>query len=189
MDMTYPLNPADAVLTTDNRRVDSLRMVSLQKDAKMTDEQMKDIASQFEAMLLRQMLKEMRKSVPQDGYLEHSHATEMYTGMADDYMADQMAEKGSIGIGDMIYTQLKEQNDSLATKEELQKKSEFMRLRKEASAMENAPVFMPLKPELSTEQFLELHKNKGRMIPLNPEGDAFLPLTSRKTLSTARIQE
>ena len=167
-------------------KIESLRMMSLRtKDGKMTPKQMHEVGNQFETMVLRQLLKEMRKTVPNDGFLERSNATEMYTDIADDYMSEQMAEKGALGIGDLIFNELKEKNDKLATKEEIEKKKDFVDLKSKDS--NGNPKFVPLKPE-STDKFIELHNKETKMMPLPSKDPNYVPLGSRRSLSSDRIK-
>ena len=60
----------------------------------------------FEAIILRQMLKTMRDTVPKDGILPQSYSTEMYQGMHDAALADHLAHGKGMGLGDLLYRQL-----------------------------------------------------------------------------------
>ncbi len=60
----------------------------------------------FEAIILRQMLKLMRDTVPKDGLFPQSHATEMYQGMHDAALADNLAQGKGMGFGDLLFRQL-----------------------------------------------------------------------------------
>ena len=62
----------------------------------------------FEAIFINKMWEEMRKSVPKDGYL-HSREEDTYRGMFERQMAQKMAESGGMGLGQMLFDQLREQ--------------------------------------------------------------------------------
>lgn len=64
-------------------------------------------ATQFEALLLHQMLKEMWNTVPKDGILAGSHEEEMYRDMLNEGIANDIAEKHSIGIKDVLVRDMK----------------------------------------------------------------------------------
>lgn len=188
MDMNLPnMDPSALTAARDDSKIESLRMMSLQnKKGKMSEKQMKDIAGQFETMMVRHLLKEMRKTVPNNGFIERSHATEMYMNIADDHLAEQLGQNQSLGIGNLIYDQLKEMNDKLASKEQLDEKSKFMDIEK---PKENKPdkEFIPIN-EPSTERFIDINQNKPNMIPLEPKGNEYIPLGNRTSISTDQIE-
>lgn len=65
---------------------------------------LKKAAQQFEAIFLRQMISSMRSaSLGED--LLGSSATDQFRDMADARTADSMAEKGSLGIAEMLMRQ------------------------------------------------------------------------------------
>lgn len=60
-------------------------------------------ATQFEALLLHQMLNEMWKTVPKDGlFSESGREQEMYRDMLNEGIANDIAEKQSIGVRDVL---------------------------------------------------------------------------------------
>lgn len=61
-------------------------------------------AQQFEAIFLRQMMGAMRSASLGEGMLDSS-ATDQFRDMADARTADSMAQKGTLGIADMLMHQ------------------------------------------------------------------------------------
>lgn len=66
--------------------------------------QLRDVAKQFEAIFLRQMIGTMRQSGGGEGIFDSS-ATEQFRDMSDARTADTMAEKGALGIAEMLLRQ------------------------------------------------------------------------------------
>jgi flagellar protein FlgJ len=64
------------------------------------------VSQEFEAIFIKQMLNVMRKSVSKTGLLDGGTAEEIFEDMLYDEYAQKMAESGSFGIANMIYTQL-----------------------------------------------------------------------------------
>ncbi len=60
----------------------------------------------FEALMLKQLLTSMRKSIPKDGILHGGYASDMYQSMQDDALAQEMAKGRGMGLGDSLYRQL-----------------------------------------------------------------------------------
>lgn len=63
------------------------------------------VAQQFEAIFLRQMMGAMRSSNLDEGMFD-SGATQQFQDMADSRTADAMAQKGSLGIAELLVQQL-----------------------------------------------------------------------------------
>jgi len=66
--------------------------------------QLQKVAKQFEAIFLRQMIGTMRQSGGGEGIFDSS-ATEQFRDMSDARTADTMAEKGALGIAEMLLRQ------------------------------------------------------------------------------------
>src|SRR5450830_1043779 len=94
-----PGNPTES-LAVDANSLNSLRSSAAQQ----SPEALKGAAKQFEALFLNMMLKSMRDATPQDGMLD-SQQTKMFTGMLDQQMSQNMAQRG-VGLADMLVRQL-----------------------------------------------------------------------------------
>lgn len=76
-----------------------------------TDQQYKkaeEAATQFEALLLKQMLDSMWKTLPKEGLLSGSREESLYRDMLTDTLSKDIAQMQSIGIKDVILRELKE---------------------------------------------------------------------------------
>ena len=62
----------------------------------------KAAAEQFEAMLLKEMLKSMWSTVPQEGMLSGSYEEGMYRDMRNESLAQSISEGQGMGIKDVI---------------------------------------------------------------------------------------
>jgi len=66
---------------------------------------LKQVAQQFEGLMLQMMLKSMRDATPQDG-LTDSDQTRFFTTIMDQQLAQNLAAKGSLGFAKLIEQQL-----------------------------------------------------------------------------------
>jgi peptidoglycan hydrolase FlgJ len=66
--------------------------------------QLKQVAKQFEAVFLRQLIGTMRSAGMGDGLFDSS-STEQFRDMADARNADSMADKGVLGVADLLVRQ------------------------------------------------------------------------------------
>ena len=64
-----------------------------------------EVASQFEALFIQQMMKSMRDAVPKSDLL-HSDHLETYQSMADQQMAVSLSQHGGVGIARMLVEQM-----------------------------------------------------------------------------------
>ncbi len=60
----------------------------------------------FEAIILKQMLTTMRKSVPKSGLFNNNFADDIYQSMSDEELAKSLAQEEGMGLGDALYRQL-----------------------------------------------------------------------------------
>ena len=70
-------------------------------------QKIKQTAQDFEAVLLRQMMRELRNSVFSDSSKSGSNAT--YLSMADEQLANNMATQGGFGFGKAMAQQMIQQ--------------------------------------------------------------------------------
>ena len=67
---------------------------------------LREVASQFEALFLQQMLKSMREASLGDPIFGNSNQHELYQGMMDQQLALEMSSGHGIGLADVLVRQL-----------------------------------------------------------------------------------
>ncbi len=67
---------------------------------------LREAAREFEGLLVEQMVKEMRKSVPKSGLLGDEPGHELFQEMLDGEFVRLMTRKGGIGIADYLVRSL-----------------------------------------------------------------------------------
>lgn len=85
----------------DVRALDSLKRASREDP----QEGLKAAAKQMEGMFVQMMLKSMRDATFKDGLL-NSQQTEMFTSMYDQQIAQEIAQKGDLGLAEMMLKQM-----------------------------------------------------------------------------------
>jgi len=81
------------------------------------DEKLKAACQDFEAYFVKQLFKEMRKTVPEGGLYEKSNAQEIYEDMLDDEYSSIVSKSGGTGIGDALYRQMSKKSKQTPDKE------------------------------------------------------------------------
>lgn len=64
---------------------------------------LKGLSQEYESFFMKQVVDAMRKTVPKDGYLNGGNAEEIYKGMMDEKLSEQMAKSGGSGIAENLY--------------------------------------------------------------------------------------
>lgn len=88
------------------------RMESIQKNmvkvlSDKDEKKLKESCQEFEAIFLSELLKSMRATVPKNSLLGESFGQDVFQSMLDDEYAKQTSRTSSIGLGDMLFQQMK----------------------------------------------------------------------------------
>ncbi|MGB9779580.1 MAG: rod-binding protein [Caldanaerobacter sp.] len=65
-----------------------------------------EVCKQLEASFISLMLKEMKKTIPEDPLTGNNLANDIFTSMLYDKYAELMAQSGGFGLAEEIYNQL-----------------------------------------------------------------------------------
>ena len=71
------------------------------------DAKLRETASEFEAIFIQQMLKTMRETSFESDLLPKSEGEKLFRSLLDEQYANLSAKSGSLGLGEMIFQQLK----------------------------------------------------------------------------------
>lgn len=71
------------------------------------NEELKEACNEFEAVFINTLLKNMRRTIPENDFIKKSHARKVFEGMMDEKIADEMASGQGIGLSKMLYNELK----------------------------------------------------------------------------------
>jgi|LGVC01.1.fsa_nt_gb flagellar protein FlgJ len=82
-----------------------LKQTELSAD-KAKEAKLRNACADFEAIILRQMLSTMRKSVPKTGLFHGGYAEDLYQSMHDEMLTEKLAHGKGIGLGEALYQQL-----------------------------------------------------------------------------------
>ncbi len=95
MDNLFEMQAKQALKSSFNLNIASDRIKKVNNDAGVA-------GKQFEAMFLTQMLEQVFASVKSDSMFGGGHAEDIYRSMLSKEYADQMSEKGGLGIASMV---------------------------------------------------------------------------------------
>jgi peptidoglycan hydrolase FlgJ len=77
-------------------------------------DKIQELSQQFEALLVRQILKESRKSVIESGLFGQSFSADLYHDMINGQLAEQISQSGTMGLASRLEKDLSQryQHDS-----------------------------------------------------------------------------
>ncbi len=73
----------------------------------LTDARLRNVCADFESIYINYIMKTARKALPQNGLFGNSHESKIYKSMMDEQMAQSVARGRGIGLGQVLYEQLK----------------------------------------------------------------------------------
>ncbi len=79
-------------------------------DKDVSQRRLKGICAEFESIFITHMLKSMRKTVVETGLLGNTNESKIYQSMFDEKLAIQISRNGGIGLGEILFERLKDEN-------------------------------------------------------------------------------
>jgi len=97
----------DTTLNTANIYLDSNSLAGLKRQAEtQSDDALKAVAQQFEALFVQQMLKSMRDAELGQGIFDNDQSR-LYTDLYDKQLSLTLTSQKGVGLADMLFQQLK----------------------------------------------------------------------------------
>jgi flagellar protein FlgJ len=85
-------------------------MMPTRKIQSNTDEQIRQAAELYETQFMNEMVKAMRKTVPESEFMAPSMAQKIYREQLDSQNVEAWVERGGIGLADIIEQQIREKS-------------------------------------------------------------------------------
>lgn len=102
-----PIADTAALRFRDNQTMAQLNRVDqANQAAEIEDKKLRDACRDFEAILIKQMLDSMRKTVPENSMIKENQGEKIFEDMLYQEYATSMADTGSLGISDIMYQQM-----------------------------------------------------------------------------------
>ncbi len=103
-----------------NKAQDFEKILEKAKTEDGEDEALKEATKEFESYFLQTIMKEMRKTIPEnDQFIKKSQGEKIFTDMLDEQYAKMSAEQNTVGLADMLYKQMSNKGKIIVKPEEL----------------------------------------------------------------------
>lgn len=99
--------PTDLLTSQGSRLEDKIRIAQSSTGEKQK-QALKKVSQEFEAIFIGQLLKAMRETIEESGLLGGGFGKSIYTELFDQEMSRNMAQRGALGISDLLYRNLAE---------------------------------------------------------------------------------
>lgn len=76
----------------------------------MKAHKLKKACADFESLFLNYMLKSMRSSGSEGGFIDQSEESKLFQSMFDENLAKEISSSGGLGLGDILLEQLSDKN-------------------------------------------------------------------------------
>lgn len=80
--------------------------------SKLDDKKMREVAGDFESLFINELFKSMRKTVPENEWLDGGMKQDIFEDMLYNEYAKNFSSMGGIGLGKMVYDYLKQNRQS-----------------------------------------------------------------------------
>ncbi|MDN5331277.1 MAG: peptidoglycan hydrolase FlgJ [Tepidanaerobacteraceae bacterium] len=87
-------------------KVESLSYTVSSSNSESQKAELKKACQQFEAVFLKYLLKEMRKTIPKGGLFSDNLSFNIFQSFCDDALAEELSRNNGIGIAEELYRQL-----------------------------------------------------------------------------------
>lgn len=75
-------------------------------EQKAPEQKLREVSDMYEKHFLREMMKAMRSTVHESGFIQSNQAEKIFKEQLDDQYVEKWGERGGIGLSNMIYDQL-----------------------------------------------------------------------------------
>ncbi|MCP3953481.1 MAG: hypothetical protein GY697_14880 [Desulfobacterales bacterium] len=80
--------------------------ISPLEDSSPKAQRLRKACQDMESLFIHQLLKEMRATIPKSGLFGKSHAQDIYTGMLDGRLAQEISQNRGLGLSTLLMRQL-----------------------------------------------------------------------------------
>lgn len=100
------INQATMALDQESKTTESFENVLRSAQLTGNNEEIMNACKEFEAYFVNLMFKEMRKTVPNDGFIKKGRAEEVFQDMLDERVSKNATDAGGIGLAQFMYKQM-----------------------------------------------------------------------------------
>jgi flagellar protein FlgJ len=82
------------------------KSMDFKKDTAISNEKMREVADLYEKHFIKEMMKQMKSTLPEGGLIKKNNAEDIFQDQLDDQYSSEWNKRGGFGISDMMFEQL-----------------------------------------------------------------------------------
>ncbi len=103
-----------------NKAEDFKNLLEKAQNSDTEDEALQEACKEFESYFLQTVMKEMRKTIPEnDQFIKKGQGEKIFTDMLDQQYAEMSAEQNTVGLANMLYKQMSYKGKEIVKAEDL----------------------------------------------------------------------
>ena len=112
--MNVSLDPS---ILSSEQMANKLKNLSQANPNQRSQDELKKVANDFEAILVNFLVKAMWKTIPDSGLYDESNATEIYTDIMQSSLSEEITRLGGFGVAQKLYEEMKKGIEQTEVKE------------------------------------------------------------------------
>jgi flagellar protein FlgJ len=98
--------PLDSEFVINSAKIENSKNILKSEDKQKSSYETKKAAQNFEAIFINMLVKSMWKTIPESGLFEKNSATNIYEGIIQSALSEDIAKNGGLGMAEMLYRQI-----------------------------------------------------------------------------------
>jgi len=82
------------------------KSIDLKKENNISNEKLREVADLYEKHFIKEMMKQMKSTLPEGGLIKKNNAENIFQDQLDDQYSSEWNKRGGFGISDLIFQQL-----------------------------------------------------------------------------------
>lgn len=98
--------PFDSEFVINSAKIEVAKNILKNQNNLKSPYELKKATQNFEAIFINMLIKSMWKTIPESGLFEKNSATDIYEGIIQSALSEEIARSGGLGMAKMLYQQI-----------------------------------------------------------------------------------
>ncbi|MBO1224225.1 MAG: rod-binding protein [Candidatus Scalindua sediminis] len=98
--------PFDSEFVINSAKIENSKNILKNENNNKSPYELKKATQNFEAIFINMLIKSMWKTIPESGLFEENSATNIYEGIIQSALSEEIARSGGLGMAEMLYQQI-----------------------------------------------------------------------------------
>ena len=98
--------PFDSGFVINSAKIENSKNILKNENNHKSPYELKKATQNFEAIFVNMLIKSMWKTIPESGLFEKNSATNIYEGIIQSALSEEISRSGGLGMAEMLYQQI-----------------------------------------------------------------------------------